>query len=102
MVDAVALFALCSALFEAVILMKLPLKLRLRILGSGTAVGCIHILITLSNLFIHFGTVTGTMTAVVSGLASFVTVPLIRWYGGCIRRGRYYPGVRRYATPTLR
>jgi hypothetical protein len=102
MVDAVALFALCSALFEAVILLKLPLRMRLRILGSSTAVGVIHTLIILANLAIHFGTITGTMTAVLSGLMSFLTVPAVRWYGGCIRNRQYFPGVRVYNTQLLR
>jgi hypothetical protein len=103
MVEAVLVFALLSAIFEAVLLLKLPLRFRLRMLGSGTAVGVLHTLITVANLLIHWGTLTGSMTAVVAGLASFATVPLVRWYGGYIQHGRYFPGVKRYdLTPSAR
>lgn len=97
MVEAVLIFAALSALFEAVVLLKLPLRTRLKLLGSTGWVGFIHLFVILSNLSIHFGTVTGTMTAVTSGLVSFFCIPAIRWYGGCIRRGRYIPGVHVYA-----
>lgn len=97
MLEAVIIFGSISAIFEAVILLKLPIRLRLKLLGSGTAVGFIHIVISLTNLAIHFGTITGSMTAIVAGLASFVTVPLVRKYTGYIKNKRYYPGVKRYA-----
>lgn len=97
MLEAVLVFALVTAAFEAVILLHLPLRWRLRILGSRVACGFIHVFIVLANLWIHFGTVTGTMTAVTAGLTTFATVPLVRRYVGYIKNKRYYPGVKRYA-----
>jgi hypothetical protein len=96
MVEAVLVFGLLSAVFEAVILMKLPVRWRLRLLGSGFAVAMIHVLVTVANLSIHWGTLTGSMTAVIAGLASFVTIPAVRWYCGCIKARRYYPGLKHY------
>lgn len=101
-IQAVLVFALLSATFETVILMKLPLKWRLRMLGSACAVGMVHIVITVANLLIHWGTVTGTMTAVTAGLASFITVPLVRRYCGYVKRNRYHPGIKVYAQAELR
>lgn len=99
---AVLVFALISALFEAVLILKLKPRTRLRVLGSSVWVMVIHTVIILANLWIHFGTVTGSMTAVTAGLASFATVPVMRWYCGFIKNGKYYPGVRAYAVEQLR
>jgi hypothetical protein len=105
MIEAVLLFGLISATFEAVILMKIPPRIRLRILGSASWILVIHAATILFNLVVHFGTITGTMSATIAGLASFIIVPLIRYYTGCIRKirmsngrqeQRYFPGIKRY------
>lgn len=96
-IEAVMVFAFITALFETVILMKIKPSTRLRILGSPVAVGCIHAIAFGVNMAVHYGTVTGSMTAVTAALASFVTVPAVRWYSGCIKAGRYYPGIRTYS-----
>lgn len=104
-IDAVLIFGILSALFEAVILLKIPPRMRLRLLGSKAAVLSIHIFTILFNLIVHFGTVTGTMSAIVAGIASFIVVPLVRSYCGSIRNIvmpdgvkelRYFPGIKRY------
>jgi hypothetical protein len=97
MLEAVFVFALVTAAFEAIVLLKLPTRFRLRLLGCGWAVGVLHTCVILANLWIHFGTVTGTMTAVTAGLTTFATVPLVRHFCGFIKNKRYYPGVKRYA-----
>lgn len=102
MLEAVLVFGIVSAIFEATILLKLPNRIKLRLLGSRMAVGFVHIIIILSNLFIHWGTMTGSMTAVVAGLASFIIIPLVRHYVGYIKNRRYYPGVKRYALAELK
>lgn len=99
---AVLIFALISALFEAVLILKLKPRTRLRVLGSSVWVAVIHTVIILANLWIHFGTVTGSMTAVLAGLASFGTIPLLRSICGEIHNGKYYPGIHRYAVEQLR
>lgn len=98
---AVLIFALISALFEAVLLWKIKPRTRLRVLGSSMWVAVIHTSIILANLWIHFGTVTGSMTAVTAGLASFATVPAMRYFCGFVKNGKYYPGVHRYAVEQL-
>ena len=75
MIEAVLLFAFFSALFEAVMLWKLaPRWLVMTNFGGW----CVHFFIIGLNLFIHYGTVTGTMTAIVAGLASFAVLPMMR------------------------
>lgn len=73
MLEAVLIFGALSALFEAIVLWKTcP-----RWLIKHGAIP-IHIFVIGVNLFIHYGTVTGTMTAIVAGLASFMVVPMMR------------------------
>lgn len=101
MIEAVFTFAFVSALFEFVVLMKLKPRTRCRVLGSGRWVATIHTLTVLINILIHFGTITGTMTAVTAGLVSFATIPFTRWVSGHITAGVYYPGRIRYTPQQL-
>ncbi len=96
MIEAVFTFAFVSALFEFVVLMKIRPGTRCRVLGSGRWVSLIHILVVSANLIIHYGTITGTMTAVTAGLVSFATIPFTRWLSGYITAGVYHPGRIRY------
>ena len=73
MLEIVLVFALLSAAFEAIVLYRVcP---RWLLLNASVF---IHLFVIGANLFIHYGTVTGTMTAIVAGLASFVVVPLMQ------------------------
>lgn len=101
MLEAVFIFAFVSALFELIILMKLSPKVRCRILGNPALITIVHTFVITANLIIHFGTVTGTMTAITAGLASFATVPLARRISGFVRKGVYYPGWKRYPVRLL-
>lgn len=96
MIESVLLFAALSAAFEFVVLMKLAPRTRLRLLGSRRWVSTIHTVVIMGNILIHYGTFTGSMVAIVSGLASFATIPFAKWLCGSIRAGRYYPGVLTY------
>lgn len=100
LIKAVLLFAVLSALFEFIIIMKIRPRTRLRILGSTRLVLFIHALTFIINISVHYGTVTGSMTAIVAALASFATVPLARAISGCIiksdGRERYKPGLLTY------
>jgi hypothetical protein len=102
MIEAVFVFAAVTALFETIILLKVPVYWRLRILGSPMIVGVIHLFAILANLWVHWGTITGTMTAIVAGLSSFGTIPAVRWYVGYIHHRRYYPGIKRYDPATIK
>ena len=73
MLEAVLIFGALSALFEAIVLAKACPRWLLT-----KAPVMIHLFVIGVNLFIHYGTVTGTMTAIVAGLASFVVVPLMQ------------------------
>ena len=76
MVTAVLVFALLSALFEMILLLKLvPKNLMLKPWFQVTT----HTVVIAANLAIHFGTITGTMTAITAGLVSFATVPMCCW-----------------------
>lgn len=73
MLEAVLIFGVLSALFEAIIIWKVCPRW---VLARASVL--IHVFVIGANLFIHFGTVTGTMTAIVAGLASFMVVPFMR------------------------
>lgn len=75
MIEAVFLFAVCSALFEAIVVWKMVPRWMLMSTAGGML---IHLIIIGGNMYIHFGTVTGTMTAIVAGLASFAVLPIMR------------------------
>lgn len=95
-IEAVILFSFLSAALEFVLLMKTPPRIRLRLLGSPLAVGLLHTVVGITNLIVHYGTLIGSMSAVVSALASFVTIPFARWLCGRIDKGVYRKGVLTY------
>lgn len=99
-IQAVLLFAALSAAFEFAVLMKIKPRTRLRILGSTRTVGFIHLIVIVCNICLHYGTVVGTMTAVVAGLASFAAIPLARYLSGYIIKTphgeKFKPGVFTY------
>lgn len=89
MIEAVLVFALLTGVFELLIIEKLDLKTRLRVLAyPGLVSACCGAL----NLVIHWGTMTGSMTAIVATLASFIVLDIERRRWGYIQRieGRYF------------
>ena len=101
MIEAVFTFAIVSALFEFVILMKLKPSTRLRLLGSKRWVAITHTVVIMITILIHFGTITGSMTAITAGLISFLVIPTTRWISGSITNKRYFPGAIKYQTAQL-
>lgn len=104
MIEAVLVFALLTAVFEWFVLAKLPLRTRLRVLDFP---GLISAFFFMANLLIHWGTMTGSMTAVTAALASFGVSSLSRRCWGYITRasdGRlwYVPGWRRFSPEDLK
>lgn len=95
-IQTVLVFAFLSALFEFIVIMKLKPRTRCRVLGSSRWVATIHMLVITFNLFVHWGTLMGTMAAVISGMMSFATVPFARYISGVIINNVYYPGIKRY------
>ena len=103
MIDAVLLFGALNVLFEFVLLSMLPPRLRLRLLGSEAASNALHVFFLAANLIIHWGTVIGTMSAVLAFVSSIVTVRIARAVFGSITDGRYYKvGVVKYSVEELK
>lgn len=90
MIDAVLLFGFMNVLFEFVLLCMLPPRVRLRLLGSDEAKGLVHVLFLSLNLLIHWGTLIGTMSAVLAFISSIATMGVASWIFGNIKEGRYY------------
>lgn len=86
MIDAVIFFGVINVLFELVVLGMIPPRVRLRLLGNKGAQTCLHVGIMLCVITIHWGTVTGTMSAFFSFILSAVTVGIARMLWGYIDR----------------
>lgn len=104
MIEAVMLFAALTGVFEWVLLLKLKPRQRIRILRFP---GLITAALFAANLIIHWGTMTGSMTAVTAALASFIVTSAARSYWGYATKasdGRiwYVPGVVKYTRDELR
>lgn len=103
MVDAVLLFGAMNIVFEFILLSMLAPRTRLRVLGSAHKRNLCHIGFLLLNLIIHWGTVVGTMSAVMAFVMSIVTVNGARKLYGEIVDDRYYTvGLIKYSVEELR
>lgn len=102
MIDAVLLFGVMNVLFEFVLLCMLSPRTRLRVLGNSSQKAMIHVGFLLLNLTIHWGTVVGTMSAVMAFICSIVTVKVAERVFGHIVDGRYYHvGLIKYSAEEL-
>ena len=90
MIDAVLMFGFMNIVFEFVLLSMLAPRWRLRLLGNATARHLTHMCFLVINLVIHWGTLIGTMSAVLAFISSMLTVQLARKLYGFIEQGRYY------------
>lgn len=90
MISAVLLFGVLTAIMEMILLSMFPPKYRLRILGSANYRNVLHITFLLLNLIIHWGTVIGTMSAVLAFVVSIITLRFAMYLFGYIVDGRYY------------
>lgn len=87
MIEAVIVFAILLMLFEFVVLSMVPPRYRLRLLGSKGACVATHMGMLLINLWIHWGTVTGTMSATGAFVTSIITIEIARTLYGTITDG---------------
>ena len=102
MVDAVLLFGAMNVLFEFVLLCMLAPRTRLRVLGSVNKRNLLHVVFLLLNLIIHWGTVVGTMSAVMAFICSLATVHIAMKVFGYVAEDRYYHvGLVKYSLKEL-
>ena len=103
MIEAVLLFGAMSAVFELILLGMLAPRMRLRVLGSAYKQNLLHVGFLLLNLMIHWGTMTGSMTAIVAFVVSIPTVLIAKLVWGHIADDRYYTvGLIKYSADELR
>lgn len=101
-IEAVLMFGLLLAVFEFVLLSMIPPRYRLRLLGSRPLSNAIHVLMLIANLYIHWGTVVGTMSATLSFCASIATVQVARLvYGTVVDDRRVRRGLVGYRSEEL-
>ena len=102
MIEAVLIFAILLSLFEFVILSMITPRYRLRLLGSRSLCTAMHFAMLIANLYIHWGTVTGTMAATGAFVTSIITVEIARTvYGTVIGNVRVRRGLVGYKTQEL-
>jgi hypothetical protein len=102
MIEAVLIFGLLLGTFEFVLLSMLAPRYRLRLLGSNSMCGVLHITMLVLNLWIHWGTLTGTMSATLSFVVSIITVSVARVvYGTIVNDVRVRRGFMGYKTEEL-
>ena len=76
MLEIVLWFGFITAIGEFILLKTLPRRLRAWLVGPGQHLT--HFGFAAFNLWIHWGTVTGTMTAVVAFIVSTVVCDFVR------------------------
>lgn len=101
MVEAVIFFGIINVVFEFVVLGMVPPKWRLRVLGNANYQTTLHVVIMLLVLIVHWGTVTGTMSAFFSFVLSKVTVGIARITWGYVDGTKYRRGIVRYRPQEL-
>jgi mannose/fructose/N-acetylgalactosamine-specific phosphotransferase system component IIC len=73
----------------ALLLIKLPLRHSLRLLGWGFT---LDLLISVLAYALHWGTFSGVMAAAVAGLLCSLLTTSLRWLIGYIDKTGYHPG----------
>jgi len=84
MIEAVFVFGMINIIFEFIVLCMIPPRMRLRILGSRARQRVMHVMIMILILIVHWGTVTGTMSAFFSFCLSMLTVEIAKLVFGYI------------------
>jgi ABC-type protease/lipase transport system fused ATPase/permease subunit len=101
-IEAVLLFGAMNILFEFVLLSMLKPRTRLRVLGSANYRNLLHIGFLLLNLMIHWGTLIGTMSAVMAFISSLVTVQIaMKLFGYVVDSQYYHVGLIKYSVKEL-
>jgi hypothetical protein len=103
MVGEVFAFALVMSIFEFALLSMMPPRTRLRLLGSDISKTICHISFLCANLWVHWGTIVGTMSSTLSFITSMATIWLASKLFGYIESDRYYHvGILKYSIGELK
>ncbi|MGZ5164926.1 MAG: hypothetical protein ACXWCQ_30835 [Burkholderiales bacterium] len=89
MLEAALVFGLLIFVGLALILLKLPTRIALLLLGHAIL---LDVFVTAVTLWIHWGTMTGLMAATVAGLACSIATSLGRRAFGYIAGGQFHRG----------
>ena len=101
MIEAVIFFGLINIVFEFVVLSMVPPRARLRLLGNKGAQTFVHVVVMIFVLTVHWGTVTGTMSAFFSFILSMVTVFVAQVMFGYMQGTTYRRGIIGYKVEEL-
>ncbi len=71
MFEGVLMFGALNIVCELILLALIPPKIKLRLLGNYRAMVAFHIVVGGFTLYVHWGTVTGTGSAMVAFIASW-------------------------------
>lgn len=85
MLESVLVFVLLLSAFEFVLISSIAPRYRLRLLGSRALTQCAHFGMFGLNLWMHWGTVTGMMSATGAFVTSIFTFAIARLMYGEIR-----------------
>ena len=103
MVETVLIFGLVISCFEFVVICMIPVRSRLRMLGNTSQKTMFHVGMFSINLIVHWGTVTGTMSATLAFICSLAVIGGAAKLFGFITEGRYYTiGFIRYSVEELK
>lgn len=101
-IEATLMFGVLLAFFEFVLLGMIPPRYRLRLLGSNALCNLVHVAMMVANLYVHWGTVIGTMSATLSFVMSILTVKVARLvYGSITNNVRTRRGLLSYKNAEL-
>lgn len=101
MIEAVFVFGIMNCIFEFIVLCMMPPRTRLRVLGSKAKSNAMHIAFLTFNLIVHWGTVTGTMSAIGAFLCSMLTIRVARLIFGYVSDTTYRVGVVKFSREEL-
>lgn len=103
MLETVIAFGLIISMFEFVIICMIPPRVRLRVLGNSSQKAMFHIGMLSLNLWVHWGTAVGTMSATLAFICSLGVIGGAAKLFGFITEGRYYHiGIMRYSASELK
>lgn len=103
MLEVVLGFALVNIIFELTVLsLFVPPRPRLRLLGSKNGLKTIHVAMLVVTLYIHWGTVSGTMAGFVAFPASILAMFLAKQVFGFIEGDIYHRRIIGYTAKELK